>query len=81
MAELLPCPFCGGEAHIGIDQDGEMYKEWFTAYCDNCGAEIKDHRKFMCCGETKDDKEVKYIELELANKWNTRTPKERGGEK
>ena len=81
MAELLPCPFCGGEAYIGIDRDGEMYKEVLVVYCDNCEAQIKDHNKFMCDDKNKIEREANNIVCELVNKWNTRTPKERGGEK
>lgn len=31
MTELKPCPFCGGEAVIGQDED--WYYEWRVACC------------------------------------------------
>ena len=41
MAELKPCPFCGGEARI-VENDplGMGKKEFFTygAICPSCGA-------------------------------------------
>lgn len=80
MAELKYCPFCGSEAFIALDRDGEMYKEWFIVRCDNCGAEIKSPRKFMCDREAKNDMEVEYIVSKLVDKWNTRNTAERGTE-
>jgi hypothetical protein len=69
MAELLPCPFCGGEAGLfevkGIGNDLLGY----TVGCTEAHCEIRP-------SITKDlDKEG------VINAWNTRTPKERGGEK
>jgi Lar family restriction alleviation protein len=64
MAELLPCPFCGGEARIGVE------KYWYPkvsrrAICEKCYSSTGWY-----------DTEEQAI-----NAWNTRTPKERGGEK
>ena len=78
MAELLPCPFCGGEADTyDYEAERNIYDpitlgyvdtETYTKYgvgCLECGAIIAEQMS-----------EEKAIE-----KWNTRTPKERGGEK
>ena len=40
MAELKPCPFCGGEARLGMDFD------WHFVYCIECQAQIeRDYEK------------------------------------
>lgn len=36
MTELLPCPFCGGEARFDMTSDG------MPSYCPNCGAKVVD---------------------------------------
>ncbi len=62
MAELKPCPFCGGE-RIEIKYIRDSTRAYLN--CFDCGIEQKIY-------ETKE----KAIEA-----WNTRTPKEGGGEK
>lgn len=34
LGELKPCPFCGGEADLGITEEGLHY-----VFCDWCGLE------------------------------------------
>lgn len=68
MDELLPCPFCGGETHIKswLPCDGYMGESArYKARCEDC---------YACT----DDVDTKQRAIDL---WNTRTPKERGGEK
>lgn len=37
MAELKPCPFCGGEAAYIKEEDKE-FGQVSSVYCENCGA-------------------------------------------
>ena len=45
MAELLSCPFCGGEAEFveGADDDGQ----WVAIGCPDCGAGSRQHYAVM----------------------------------
>ena len=75
MVELLPCPFCGGEADTyDYEAERNIYDpitlgyvdtETYTKYgvgCTVCGAMVAEQ-----------------MSIEKAiNLWNTRTPKERG---
>ena len=66
MAELKSCPFCGSKDI----KTGSRFLEYGTdnfICCNTCGAKIQ------ICEE--------YGMEELEKRWNTRTPKERGGEK
>lgn len=64
MAELLPCPFCGGVAEMQITKHIPSGYD-YTPRCKNTS----------CCGRLS----KKYSLRETAvMKWNTRTPKERG---
>lgn len=44
--ELLPCPFCGGEAQYTTDQDAYSYttygRPWFSVGCEICGITFND---------------------------------------
>ena len=66
MAELKPCPFCGGER---VRFDRAFMSTVPLIYCPDCTAVIS-------FGANKRDTLKKSAEL-----YNTRTPKERGGEK
>lgn len=39
MAELKPCPFCGGKAQIARESDPDGGGTFYTVKCHRCGAE------------------------------------------
>ena len=84
MAELLPCPFCGG-TDIELSIKKTKYPFWYTSmYCTKCncyGARTKvtvQGLGYVTRDDIAHSKETERIAIEA---WNTRTPKERGGEK
>lgn len=66
--ELLPCPFCGGKAHIkGMSvKTNKLFRKIATTYY---------YVKCFTCGNNT---EVKATEVEAVEKWNTRTPQKEG---
>ena len=86
MAELKPCPFCGGN-NIGysIKTTTIQFKRayHFSMYCKDCNC--YGARTLWKC----DTNSINRVALErnedfkqnAIKAWNTRTPKERGGEK
>ncbi|MBQ2680420.1 MAG: Lar family restriction alleviation protein [Eggerthellaceae bacterium] len=61
MTELLPCPFCGGEAHVIPQMDGISGTVKYSVYCDSrCGVVA-----FYC-----------DTEAEAIDAWNTRAAME-----
>ena len=68
MAELKSCPFCGSDAILctAITMQHEIA---YVVKCDNLEC-------VMCSGGT-----LRQTISQAENAWNTRTPKERGGEK
>ena len=87
MAELLPCPFCGGGVYC--EDSYELYNKKYHVECLKCGMVFEYQEKhepltidYIGIGE----KRIYYNNMMRQNKpfleaWNTRTPKERGGEK
>ena len=67
MSELLPCPFCGGEAeiHPTYDMDTNEIDGYFV-WCDN--------DKCECKPETREH----FTEAEAISAWNTRYDTEYG---
>lgn len=59
--ELLPCPFCGGEAelHPSYDMETDSVDGWF-AWCNN--------KECECAPETREH----FTESEAIAAWNTR---------
>lgn len=55
---LLPCPFCGSDAHFESDSDG-----WHWVECESCGMQGNRGASLM-----EDCKPM------LAEAWNRRTP-------
>ena len=65
MAELLPCPFCGGKAEVCTEDSYYILgKKYYVVKCSHFCVQ----QSF--CHSSKS---------EAINAWNTRTPKERGG--
>lgn len=70
MADLLPCPFCGG---TNVDVvEGDTYR-WRLARCLECGAQASDVRIQTLGDGTKEEWEAKAHTRALAE-WNTRVP-------
>jgi Lar family restriction alleviation protein len=73
--ELLPCPFCGGEARMSSPDCESGYTAYVYIYCSKCGSkghEIKFHIYNNCGGigsEWRRPYERKAIEA-----WNMRKP-------
>ena len=71
MAELLPCPFCGTD---NVVLESYKARKGYEAHVQcNGGCMANQH---TITYDTLEEAEAKAIEM-----WNTRTPKERGGEK
>ena len=88
MAELLPCPFCGS-TKLKIDQKTSSNRKWNSEKqrCDKLVVVTVRCNKCHTRGPTTSmyagfyDNPTKVLEEKAINAWNTRTPKERGGEK
>lgn len=57
--ELLPCPFCGGNAHFEIDMDSR----WEWVECESCGMQGNSSASLM-----------EDCKPKLREAWNRRTP-------
>ena len=80
MSELLPCPFCGNVVHITeteVRHYGNRADYWAKIEC-SCGLTFEKEWivEFKPTGTS-----VILFNTDIETAWNTRTPKERGGEK
>ena len=65
--QLLPCPYCAGEAHIyTTSQDSDTS---VTAQCKECGAEMNFWLPW-----TAGDGQKAQAWQDVMNRWNTRAP-------
>lgn len=69
MAELKPCPFCGGEAFIEVIPPHKHYIATFMADYD--GGAFAECTKCSCAISADNEQDA-------INKWNTRTPQKEG---
>jgi len=64
MCELLPCPFCNGNACLFIEEEEGIYNQIIIS-CESCEANIfYRYKRYLKDIETR----KKY----LINEWNTR---------
>lgn len=76
MAELKPCPFCGGEVSMALTGHGNT--NWFfitrghSKTKNNCKCRLfmESDRYFLGCLDTKEGKE--RVMKDLVEAWNTR---------
>lgn len=68
MNDLLPCPFCGGEAEI-IESDYGMYLTGYAIYCGKCCLKLGVTGRL---GEAYEWSPVFDTEAEAIAAWNTR---------
>ena len=80
MGEFRECPFCGNNS---IAAEVSYEEKTFRIYCCECPAEMVLYfaDAGLSDGEVIGFDEMKAVIQEMTDKWNTRTPKERGGEK
>lgn len=77
MAELLPCPFCGADMlYVRFVTLKYMNPTRKAIVCNRCGASMS-----ASLVEIDDAESEVALQDYILEKWNTRTPKERGGEK
>lgn len=67
MAELKPCPFCGGKASRGVGEIARGYYEC-QAHCEICGAEIRNR---YCVGSWVQNPE-RVAKGFISRLWNRR---------
>jgi Lar family restriction alleviation protein len=65
--KLLPCPFCGGEARIGLT-DRTKWGDTITAFCAPCSASVSE----TGCVQSEATKR------KVTEAWNRRTPAPEG---
>ena len=78
MAELLPCPFCKGQNINIITCYDDACENVYCEGCDKVRYTVVCNAQRDGCGAICGWKATKE---EAIKAWNTRTPKERGGEK
>lgn len=81
MAELKPCPFCGGQAEVkNVSKTGKPH--WCVICC-ACGARGRETKSFGTAN-TKDKKKLAYFENEgkmwAIQAWNRRAEAALGGD-
>ena len=69
MAELKPCPFCGGEAKCGVARMNANPRHFTcVAYCTDCLAEIRINHVVGAAIQNTEGAAKRYI----ARMWNRR---------
>ena len=85
MAELLPCPFCGGTAHFITRNNKSNHSGVGFSYiimCSNCKCTPIQQERAMHLwldnsGQVRMTDASEIVMQNTIDEWNTRTPKER----
>ena len=79
MAELKPCPFCGGEVEL-LDFTDRLYGFWdYKIKCKKCRAYMDSPSTAVCqmvsngLKQTRNEETMHKAKRELIIVWNTRT--------
>lgn len=48
MADLKPCPFCGGKASMYDQYETKFTRHYIEVSCQSCGASMLDFNKDHC---------------------------------
>jgi hypothetical protein len=68
MPELKPCPFCGGEADLAIQNFAFETAYVANAYCTDCGCTITKHFRLPTWTKSKPEE----VRQRMAKIWNGR---------
>ena len=73
MAELKPCPFCGGTAHtVGFKHGAEIY----FVICGDCGAEMARRNGDEYIGDVDLFFDSEFVKNATIEAWNRRAEDE-----
>jgi hypothetical protein len=61
MAELKPCPFCGGHARVARESDADHMGNFYTVKCDKCCAETAPRFASYGCDDPQFYAEVREL--------------------
>jgi len=75
MTELKPCPFCGGEAHLYVEEYG-LWEANIVCHNDITAKGCPGHMRLFQLGYTKEEATDKIMKRwnTRANNWHTGTP-------
>ena len=64
---LLPCPFCGGEAKLSMYYNDKIDNWEVSAFCMDASCQVRPKTKMIYCEKVTDE-----IIQDILNKWNGR---------